>query len=95
MSADTTIGPGSGEPDQGKGLLADLQRYIVSLFGNDFRPPRKDTYYNGLASCVRERLIVRWLAAQHPGCPRILVRPDTVPVVTWVTGPWLRTVVAV
>ena len=46
-------------------LKSDIQRNIVALFGNDYRPPRKDTYYNGLASCVRERLIIRWLESQR------------------------------
>ena len=47
-------------PEMGK-----LYRLIVSMLCNDYRPPRKDTYYNGLAYYVRERLIDRWIAAQR------------------------------
>lgn len=48
------------------GALKDsIQRHIVSLLGNDYLPPRKDTYYNGLAYCVRDRLIERWLNSQR------------------------------
>jgi starch phosphorylase len=46
-------------------LQADIERFIVSTLGNDYKPPRKDTYYNGLAYCVRERLIIQWLKAQR------------------------------
>jgi glycogen phosphorylase len=46
-------------------LLDDMQRNIVSTLGNDFLPPRKDTYYNGLAYSVRERLMDRWLKTQR------------------------------
>jgi starch phosphorylase len=35
------------------------------MLGNDFNPPRRDTYYNGLAYCVRDRLIERWLSDQR------------------------------
>lgn len=42
-----------------------LHRLIVSMLGNDYVPPRKDTYYNGLAYYVRERLIDRWIRAQR------------------------------
>lgn len=50
---------------QGKILLSNIQRFIVSMLGNDCRPFRKDTYYNGLAYCVRERLINNWLESQR------------------------------
>lgn len=42
-----------------------LHRLIISMLGNDYVPPRKDTYYNGLAYYVRERLIDRWIRAQR------------------------------
>ncbi len=51
---------GSCGPEMGK-----LYRLIVSMLCNDYRPPRKDTFYNGLAYYVRERLIDRWIAAQR------------------------------
>jgi len=47
------------------GLKNSIQRHIVSILGNDFHPPRKDTFYNGLAYCVRDRLIERWLNSQR------------------------------
>ncbi len=46
-------------------LLFDIKRHIVSTLGNDFEPPRKDTYYNGLAYSVRDRLLERWFNAQR------------------------------
>jgi glycogen phosphorylase len=46
-------------------LLSDMHRNIVCTLGNDFFPPRKDTYYNGLAYSVRERLVERWLKTQR------------------------------
>jgi len=46
-------------------LLSDMHRNIVSTLGNDFYPPRKDTYYGGLAYSVRERLVDRWLKTQR------------------------------
>jgi starch phosphorylase len=60
----TTNGNSRGQ-GQVRILLSDIQRYIVSMFGNDYRPPRRDTYYNGLAGCVRERMIIRWLESQR------------------------------
>ena len=42
-----------------------IKRHIVFVLGNDFQPPRKDTYYSGLAYCVRDRLIERWLSGQR------------------------------
>ncbi len=33
--------------------------------GNDFYPPRKDTYYKGLAFSVRDRLVKKWLNSQR------------------------------
>jgi starch phosphorylase len=50
---------------QGKIQQADIHRFIIAISGNDYRPARKDTYFNGLAYCVRERLIIRWLEAQR------------------------------
>ncbi len=46
-------------------LLADIRKHIVCTLGNDFLPPRKDTYYNGLAYSVKERLSERWLKTQR------------------------------
>ncbi len=46
-------------------LRAELERHVISMVGNDFHPPRKDTYYQGLAYCVRSRLIEQWLRAQR------------------------------
>lgn len=63
--------PMSAEMDQqipgksGAGLEESIKRHIVLILGNDFTPPRRDTYYNGLAYCVRDRLIERWLADQR------------------------------
>jgi starch phosphorylase len=47
------------------GLENSIKRHIVAMLGNDFNPPRRDTYYNGLAYCVRDRLIERWLSDQR------------------------------
>lgn len=46
-------------------LLSDIKHHIVSMLGNDHQPPRRDTYYHGLAYCVRDRLIERWLRSQR------------------------------
>ncbi len=46
-------------------LRENLHRLISTMLGNDFYPPRKDTFYNGIAYYVRERLIDRWLTAQR------------------------------
>jgi len=46
-------------------LRENINRHIVSILGNDFEPPRKDTYFKGLAYCVRDRIIERWLKAQR------------------------------
>lgn len=46
-------------------LKSDMERFIVAMSGNDYLPPRKDTYYKGLAFCVRERLIIKWLESQR------------------------------
>jgi starch phosphorylase len=46
-------------------LLDDIQKHIVGTLGNDFNPPRKDTFYNGLAYSVRDRLAQSWLKAQR------------------------------
>jgi len=47
------------------GLLGEIQKHIVTLLGNDYDPPRKDTYYNGLAYHVRDELVRQWLEAQR------------------------------
>lgn len=49
---------------ESKNLLKNIQRHIVSSLGNDFTPPRKDTYFYGLALSIRDRLIRRWLKTQ-------------------------------
>lgn len=49
----------------GSRLLKDIHDHVMTTMGNDYRPPRKDTYYNGLAHSVRDRLIKRWLTAQR------------------------------
>jgi starch phosphorylase len=66
MSSDT-IEPATKDQSQQRvsKLQSDMQRFIVAMSGNDYRPPRKDTFYNGLAYCVRERLIIQWLEAQR------------------------------
>jgi starch phosphorylase len=51
--------------DEPKGLKEDIQRHIMTILGNDFTPPRKDTYYSGLAYSVRDRLVRQWLSAQR------------------------------
>lgn len=52
----------SKEPQQ---ILADIKRHIVTTAGNDFQPPRKDTYYKGLAYTVRDHLMRQWIASQR------------------------------
>jgi len=46
-------------------LKRSIQGHIISILGNDYLPPRRDTFYNGLAYCVRDRLIERWLKSQR------------------------------
>jgi len=46
-------------------LLDDIRHHIISYLGNDFDPPRKDTYYHGLALSIRERLAEQWLETQR------------------------------
>ena len=46
-------------------LEQDIHRHIMSALGNDYIPPRKDTYYQGLAYSVRDRLIERWIKTQR------------------------------
>jgi len=55
---------------QGDPLRCELERHIVSMLGNDFQPPRRDTYFQGLAYCVRTRLIEHWLRAQRTNYER-------------------------
>ena len=60
LSAGGKSGSGNINP-----LRAELEQHVVSMLGNDFNPPRRDTYYQGLAYCVRTRLIEQWLQAQR------------------------------
>lgn len=53
------------EEEEAQIMLQDIKRHIVTTLGNDYNPPRKDTYYNGLAYSVRDRLIARWLESQR------------------------------
>ena len=46
-------------------LSEDIKHHIMTTLGNDFYPPRKDTYYKGLAYSVRDRLVTRWLNSQR------------------------------
>ena len=46
-------------------LHEDIKQHIMTTMGNDFYPPRKDTYYKGLAYSVRDRLVKRWLNSQR------------------------------
>jgi glycogen phosphorylase len=61
----------SSEPDTHRhfdteaGLLADIQSHVMGFLGNDYVPPRVDTYYYGLVLSLRARLIRRWLQTQR------------------------------
>jgi len=57
----TTESPGSPAAQ----LLADIQRHVMGTLGNDYRFPREDTFYNGLAYSLRDRLARQWLQAQR------------------------------
>jgi len=46
-------------------ILTGIQRHIIAMLGNDYLPPRKDTYYKGLAFYIRDSIIKRWLSAQR------------------------------
>ncbi|MFO8084559.1 MAG: glycogen/starch/alpha-glucan phosphorylase [Desulfobacterales bacterium] len=46
-------------------LLTEMQRHIMTFLGNDYVPPRTDTYYYGLALSLRDRLIRKWLQTQR------------------------------
>jgi glycogen phosphorylase len=46
-------------------LLADIQSHVMGFLGNDYVPPRMDTYYYGLVLSLRARLIRRWLQTQR------------------------------
>jgi starch phosphorylase len=46
-------------------LKQNIHHHIVSYLGNDYLPPRKDTFYPGLAFSVRDRLIEDWLKTQR------------------------------
>lgn len=51
--------------EESKKVLEDIQRHVTTTMGNDYNPPRKDTYYGGLANTVRDRLVERWLKSQR------------------------------
>lgn len=51
--------------DNAQKLLQDIQKHIVTTLGNDYRYPRKGTYFSGLAYAVRDRLVERWLESQR------------------------------
>ncbi len=46
-------------------LNEDIKHHIMTTMGNDFYPPRKETYYKGLAYTVRDRLVKQWLNSQR------------------------------
>ncbi len=46
-------------------LLSDIQHHVMAYLGNDYIPPRTDTYYYGIALSLRDRLIRRWLQTQR------------------------------
>jgi glycogen phosphorylase len=46
-------------------LLKDIRQHVMTTLGNDYRPARKDTFYNGLAYSIRDRLANQWLHAQR------------------------------
>ncbi len=46
-------------------LLLDIQRHVMTYLGNDYIPPRTDTYYYGIALSLRDKLIHQWLKAQR------------------------------
>lgn len=46
-------------------ILNGIRRHVVCTQGNDYTPPRKDTYYKGLAYTVRDHLMDRWLNSQR------------------------------
>ncbi len=54
--------PANEQPEH---LIEDIQHHIMSYLGNDFKPPRKDTYYYGLSLSIRDRLIEQWLKTQR------------------------------
>ncbi len=47
------------------GLRREIDHNIVSYLGNDCFPPRRDTFFQGLAYSVRERLVQKWIQAQR------------------------------
>jgi glycogen phosphorylase len=51
--------------DTEMGLLVDIQSHVMGFLGNDYVPPRMDTYYYGLVLSLRARLIRRWLQTQR------------------------------
>ncbi|MCK4306096.1 MAG: glycogen/starch/alpha-glucan phosphorylase [Candidatus Eisenbacteria sp.] len=46
-------------------LKGDILRHIQKTLGNDTHKPDKFNCYMGLAHCVRERLLDRWIESQH------------------------------
>jgi len=44
-------------------LRHNIERHVITILGNDFTFPRKDTFFSGLAYCVRDRMVNQWLKA--------------------------------
>ena len=65
----TSPNPSASQPSspapEANALRRELEHHVVSMLGNGFSPPRRDTYYQGLAYCVRTRLIEKWLETQR------------------------------
>jgi len=53
------------KPSGNGSLIQQIRHHIVSTLGNDYHPPKKQLYYNGLAFSVRDRLIQQWLQTQR------------------------------
>ncbi len=53
------------QADTKTALLEDIQHNVMTYLGNDYDPPRTDTYYYGLSLSLREHLIQRWLKTQR------------------------------
>ncbi|MDH5655730.1 MAG: glycogen/starch/alpha-glucan phosphorylase, partial [Spirochaetia bacterium] len=52
-------------PKTSSSLIENINRQIISVLGNDYSPPRIDTFFKGLCFCVRDRIIETWLKAQR------------------------------
>lgn len=46
-------------------IRENINNCIMLVLGNDYTRPKKDTFYNGLAYCVRDKLVKQWLKAQN------------------------------